>query len=118
MVPGTRHWAACGRHALGRAARREQKILLKRFHGGMPQAEIGQQLGISQMHVSRLLARALGYLRPRLLGLHERASDVGPAVAPGMDLTGAAAHRRRAPNGSPASVPAVVRPGGAQPGST
>jgi len=47
--------------------RREQKILLLRFYGDMTQAEIGQQLGISQMHVSRLLAHALGYLRQRLL---------------------------------------------------
>jgi RNA polymerase sigma-B factor len=51
--------------------RREQKILLLRFYGDMTQAEIGQQLGISQMHVSRLLAHALGYLRQRLLGLQE-----------------------------------------------
>jgi RNA polymerase sigma-B factor len=51
--------------------RREQRILLMRFYGDMTQAEIGQQLGISQMQVSRLLAHALGYLRPRLLGLHE-----------------------------------------------
>jgi RNA polymerase sigma-B factor len=48
---------------------REQKILLLRFYGGMTQAQVGQQLGISQMHVSRLLAHALGYLRPRLIGL-------------------------------------------------
>jgi RNA polymerase sigma-B factor len=47
--------------------RREQKILLLRFYGDMTQAEIGQQLGISQMHVSRLLAHALGHLRQRLL---------------------------------------------------
>jgi RNA polymerase sigma-B factor len=51
--------------------RREQKILLLRFYGDMTQAEIGQQLGISQMHVSRLLSHALGYLRQRLLGLQE-----------------------------------------------
>jgi len=37
----------------------------------MTQAQIGQQLGISQMQVSRLLSHALGYLRPRLLGLDE-----------------------------------------------
>jgi RNA polymerase sigma-B factor len=49
----------------------EQKILLMRFYDGMTQDEIGQQLGISQMQVSRLLGRALGYLRPRLLGLDE-----------------------------------------------
>ena len=40
-----------------------------RFYGGMTQDKIGQQPGISQMQVSRLLGRALAYLRPRLLGL-------------------------------------------------
>jgi RNA polymerase sigma-B factor len=33
----------------------------------MTQAEIGKQLGISQMHVSRLLTEALGYLRECLM---------------------------------------------------
>jgi DNA-directed RNA polymerase specialized sigma subunit len=42
-----------------------------RFCGGMAQDKIGQQLGLSQIQVSRLLGRALGYLRPRLLGLEE-----------------------------------------------
>ena len=51
----------------GELPRREQKILLLRFYGDMTQAEIGQQLGISQMHVSRLLAHALSHLRQRLL---------------------------------------------------
>jgi RNA polymerase sigma-B factor len=50
---------------------REQKILLMRFYDGMTQDQIGRQLGISQMQVSRLLSHALGYLRPRLLGLDE-----------------------------------------------
>ena len=49
----------------------EQKILHMRFYGGMTQDKIGQRLGLSQMQVSRLLGRALGYLRPRLLGLEE-----------------------------------------------
>jgi RNA polymerase sigma-B factor len=60
----------------GELPRREQKILLLRFYGDMTQAEIGQQLGISQMHVSRLLAHALGHLRQRLLG-----PDETPAAA-------------------------------------
>jgi RNA polymerase sigma-B factor len=47
---------------------RERRILALRFYGNMTQAEIGQKLGLSQMHVSRLLARALGYLRECLLG--------------------------------------------------
>jgi RNA polymerase sigma-B factor len=51
--------------------RRERQILVLRFHGDMTQAQIGHLLGISQMQVSRLLAHALGYLRPRLLGLPE-----------------------------------------------
>ena len=46
---------------------REQQLLLMRFYGNMTQAEIGKQLGISQMHVSRLLAEALNYLRERLM---------------------------------------------------
>ncbi|HYZ57548.1 MAG TPA: SigB/SigF/SigG family RNA polymerase sigma factor [Streptosporangiaceae bacterium] len=50
---------------------REQRILTMRFYGNLTQAEIGERLGISQMHVSRLLARALGFLRNRLLGRDE-----------------------------------------------
>jgi RNA polymerase sigma-B factor len=96
---------------------RERQILRMRFHGDMTQSQIGQQLGISQMHVSRLLAHALGYLRPRLLGLPQHASGTGPATPPGLDLT-AAAHRRRAPGASPARLPAVARTGGRQAGGT
>jgi RNA polymerase sigma-B factor len=51
---------------------REQKILLMRFADDMTQAQIGQLLGISQMHVSRLSSHALGYLRQRVLGPQER----------------------------------------------
>jgi RNA polymerase sigma-B factor len=101
----------------GELPRREQKILLMRFHGDMTQSQIGRQLGISQMHVSRLLAHALGYLRPRLLGLPVRPSGAGSDAAPGMDLAGAA-HRRGASGGPPASVPAVAGPGGRRAGTT
>jgi len=53
---------------------REQRILTMRFYGNLTQAEIGERLGISQMHVSRLLARALRYLRDRLLGDDDEAA--------------------------------------------
>src|SRR5258708_25800307 len=43
--------------------RREQKILLMRFYGEMTQAEIGAQLGISQMPLSRLLSHPPGHPR-------------------------------------------------------
>jgi RNA polymerase sigma-B factor len=46
---------------------REQQLLLMRFYGNMTQSEIGARLGISQMHVSRLLAEAIGYLRQQLV---------------------------------------------------
>jgi RNA polymerase sigma-B factor len=51
---------------------REQQILIMDFHDGMTQAEIGARLRISQMHVSRLRAHALGHLRARLLGPEPR----------------------------------------------
>lgn len=58
----------------GELSPREQEILLMRFYDGMTQDQISQRLGISQVQVSRLLGRALCYLRPRLLGLDERAA--------------------------------------------
>ncbi|HWH33921.1 MAG TPA: RNA polymerase sigma factor SigF [Acidimicrobiales bacterium] len=42
---------------------REQLMLYLRFYEGKTQSEIAQRLGISQMHVSRLLARSLDRLR-------------------------------------------------------
>ena len=45
---------------------REKKILLLRFFGNMTQSQIAAELGISQMHVSRLLARTLAQLRDGL----------------------------------------------------
>jgi RNA polymerase sigma factor (sigma-70 family) len=45
---------------------REQHLLMMRFYGNMTQEQIGQKMGISQMHVSRLLSHALRYLRDRI----------------------------------------------------
>jgi RNA polymerase sigma-B factor len=45
---------------------REQKIIAMRFFGNMTQSQIASELGISQMHVSRLLSHALGVLRTSL----------------------------------------------------
>jgi RNA polymerase sigma-B factor len=45
---------------------RERKILYLRFYRGMTQSEIAERLGISQMHVSRLLNRTLMRLREAL----------------------------------------------------
>ncbi|MFE0422379.1 RNA polymerase sigma factor SigF [Streptomyces sp. NPDC058953] len=45
---------------------RDRKILSLRFVANMTQSEIGEELGISQMHVSRLLSRTLVRLRKGL----------------------------------------------------
>jgi RNA polymerase sigma-B factor len=45
---------------------RERTIVRLRFFEDMTQTEIAQEIGISQMHVSRLLARTLVQLRERL----------------------------------------------------
>ena len=42
---------------------REQMILRLRFFDGLTQTEIADRVGISQMHVSRLLSRSLETLR-------------------------------------------------------
>jgi RNA polymerase sigma-B factor len=46
---------------------REQRILAMRFFGNLTQSQIAAELGISQMHVSRLISRALETLRRALL---------------------------------------------------
>ncbi|MET7757433.1 SigB/SigF/SigG family RNA polymerase sigma factor [Streptomyces sp. NPDC005389] len=45
---------------------RDRTILALRFGDELTQAEIGERLGLSQMHVSRLLSRILGELRTAL----------------------------------------------------
>lgn len=51
------------RALLARLPERQRRIVELRFFEDLTQAEIGARLGISQMHVSRLLARALTVLR-------------------------------------------------------
>jgi RNA polymerase sigma-B factor len=52
---------------------RERTILLLRFYEGLTQSEIAERVGISQMHVSRLLARTLELLRRRAADADEPA---------------------------------------------
>lgn len=54
------------RPVLGELAERERTIVLLRFFGNMTQTQIADEVGISQMHVSRLLAQTLARLRGRL----------------------------------------------------
>ena len=46
---------------------REQTVLTLRFFDNMTQTQIAERMGYSQMHVSRLIAKALGTLRNQVL---------------------------------------------------
>jgi RNA polymerase sigma-B factor len=52
---------------LNQLPERERTILMLRFFGNMTQTQIAEQVGVSQMHVSRLLSRTLEYLRDKLM---------------------------------------------------
>lgn len=45
---------------------RERTILMLRFFGNLTQTQIGEQVGVSQMHVSRLLGQTLERMRKQL----------------------------------------------------
>jgi RNA polymerase sigma-B factor len=75
----------------GELPARQQRMLLLRFYGNMTQAEIGERLGISQMQVSKLLARALAHLRRRVTG-----QDAGPRPLHPAPVTARAGYRSSA----------------------
>jgi RNA polymerase sigma-B factor len=52
--------------ALARLTERERRIVTLRFFGNQTQTQIAEQIGVSQMHVSRLLTAALAKLRTHL----------------------------------------------------
>ena len=52
--------------ALAALPDREQQILKLRFEEGLTQTQIAEQIGISQMHVSRLIRRSLERMRAQL----------------------------------------------------
>ena len=65
---------------------RERRILAMRFYGNNTQMEIAVKLGISQMHVSRLLSRALTWLREAMLSDAPLQWQAGPIPSEPQDL--------------------------------
>ena len=55
------------RGVIGRLPEREQHILKLRFEDNLTQADIADLIGVSQMHVSRLLAKAFAELKEMLV---------------------------------------------------
>jgi hypothetical protein len=88
---------------------RDKRILALRYFRGLSQAQIAEELGISQMHVSRLLARTLGRLNECLVdGTDAVARDgaAGSGRSPSTGATAGTAGRARPPQ---------PRRGGSQP---
>jgi len=56
------------REALAGLPAREREIVVLRFFANLTQSEIAERVGVSQMHVSRLLKRTLSDLRDQMFG--------------------------------------------------
>ncbi|MCP4051223.1 MAG: sigma-70 family RNA polymerase sigma factor [bacterium] len=54
------------KEALQKLDQREKKIIHLRFYGGLSQIEIARQMNLSQMHISRIITKALKRLRKTL----------------------------------------------------
>lgn len=65
------------RGGINRLAERERRVLFLRFSGGMTQSAIAAELGISQIHVSRLIADSCRRIR-------ESAESPAPLRRPGQ----------------------------------
>jgi RNA polymerase sigma-B factor len=72
------HERAALRPLIDALPERERTILAMRFFEEMSQSQIASRVGVSQMHVSRLLARTLATLREGLADDVEAARAVAP----------------------------------------
>jgi len=91
---------------------RERQIVYLRFHGDLTERQIAREVGISQAHVSRLLAAALTKLRAELAE-DKTPADTGdtteqPVVSP-------ASHATAAPAARPAKASAAAAKPSAKP---
>ncbi|MFE1312611.1 SigB/SigF/SigG family RNA polymerase sigma factor [Streptomyces sp. NPDC058755] len=68
---------------IARLGERDRLVLSLRFGEELTQAEIGERLGLSQMHISRLLKRILGELRAGLVDDEPTAPEGASARAGG-----------------------------------
>ena len=85
---------------------RERMILHLRFFEGLTQSQIAQQVGISQMHVSRLIRRSLEKIREEIAADQPRRAAAQPLA---QRHRRARRHRRRARRGRAPSTRRHVR---------
>jgi len=60
---------------------RERRVLYLRFFRGLTQSEIAGEVGVSQMHVSRILSQTLAFLRGAVLEEGDPLREVEPRGA-------------------------------------
>ncbi len=85
---------------LPRLPERERRIVHMRFSGNLTQSQIAAEIGISQMHVSRLLAQTLAWLREAMTGDVEPVWPGQAAAAEEADPGGPRIAIRRLPGGT------------------
>ena len=78
---------------------RERRIIVLRYYADMTQTQIAAEIGVSQMHVSRLLAQTLTQLRDGMLAnsTDTAAARPGPADVPYRSIDGSADPSPRSP---------------------
>ena len=84
---------------------RERRILHLRFFEGLTQSQIAQQVGISQMHVSRLIRRSLEKIREEI----GRGRGARGAAAPGGDILAQASRTSETASSSGSASPSFHR---------
>jgi RNA polymerase sigma-B factor len=96
---------------------RERKIVFLRFHADMTERQIGNELGISQPQVSRLLSGALARLRAELAGGSgggsTRDTAENQAISPPVQASGAAGEAVLPVANNPGSVRERISPASA-----
>jgi RNA polymerase sigma-B factor len=98
---------------LSRLPQREAAIIVLRFFGNMTQTQIAERVGLSQMHVSRLLAASLRTLRHEL----DLAGDVQPGPPTSTNRQSGRSDRPRVSLARGGSSRSAVSPTGARPRS-
>ena len=95
---------------------REKRILLLRFFKNMTQSQIAEEIGVSQMHVSRLLNRTLEQLRDLAergqLSREPAVRPLGPGVGSSASMLAGCSrpgqHDQRRPRPAPIATSSVV----------
>lgn len=85
-------------HLLARLPERERRILALRFFADKTQVEIGVEVGVTQMQVSRLLAQSLARLREQLDGATDDEDAAAPEEPHGRARVRSAARQRARPS--------------------